>query len=368
MKRLTHRQMQLLLAGISELNASHDPATLPTRIFAAAKRVVATDWVALTVWDAAAIRGDNPATFPIIAMHTEPHIAVTPTMRETYNNVFHEEPFKESFLRNGLVVPHRVSDIMPDSRYYRLSIYNEHFRKIEIDRAMVVGLSASPDVAVTVSLIRRRVEFTDGELAAFAALRPHLIAAHNSAEAFAELQREQVQYRHALEESERVLVILNAGGRVRSLTRSARELLAKYFILPLNDHLPDELTHWLAHCARHRMNNGTTPPVPPFEIKRGDASLCVRLLVDERNENKLLLLSEKRDGVPVQALVSLGLTKREAEVLGWVAQGKTNAEVAVLCDVSARTVQKHLEHIYQKLGVETRVAATRMVMDTLGKV
>jgi len=51
------------------------------------------------------------------------------------------------------------------------------------------------------------------------------------------------------------------------------------------------------------------------------------------------------------------LTAREAEVLGWVGRGKTNRDVAALLGLSARTVQKHLEHVYQKLGVETRTAA-----------
>lgn len=51
------------------------------------------------------------------------------------------------------------------------------------------------------------------------------------------------------------------------------------------------------------------------------------------------------------------LTPREAEVLGWVAQGKTNWEVAKIVKASPRTVQKHLEHIFRKLGVGTRTGA-----------
>src|SRR5574337_327476 len=53
----------------------------------------------------------------------------------------------------------------------------------------------------------------------------------------------------------------------------------------------------------------------------------------------------------------LGLTHREGEVLAWVTDGKTNAEIGVILGTSPRTVQKHLEHIYRKLGVETRMAA-----------
>jgi DNA-binding CsgD family transcriptional regulator len=52
-----------------------------------------------------------------------------------------------------------------------------------------------------------------------------------------------------------------------------------------------------------------------------------------------------------------GLTPREADVMRWLACGKTDAEIAALLAISPRTVQKHLEHIYVKLGVETRTAA-----------
>lgn len=51
------------------------------------------------------------------------------------------------------------------------------------------------------------------------------------------------------------------------------------------------------------------------------------------------------------------LTQREMDVLEWVARGKTNRDVAEILDMSPRTVNKHLEHIYEKLGVETRTAA-----------
>jgi len=59
-----------------------------------------------------------------------------------------------------------------------------------------------------------------------------------------------------------------------------------------------------------------------------------------------------------------GLTPRENEVLHWLAHGKTDAEIAALLGLSPRTVQKHLEHVYIKLGVETRTAA---VMRSVGK-
>ncbi|MBS0451586.1 MAG: helix-turn-helix transcriptional regulator [Proteobacteria bacterium] len=56
------------------------------------------------------------------------------------------------------------------------------------------------------------------------------------------------------------------------------------------------------------------------------------------------------------------LTPRECEVLRCLATGKTDADIGDLLGISARTVQKHLEHIYVKLGVETRTAAVMRVL------
>ena len=60
---------------------------------------------------------------------------------------------------------------------------------------------------------------------------------------------------------------------------------------------------------------------------------------------------------PPPAGTKLGLTKREEEVLSWVATGKTNAEVAQILWLAPSTVRKHLENVYAKLGVGTRTGA-----------
>ena len=64
-------------------------------------------------------------------------------------------------------------------------------------------------------------------------------------------------------------------------------------------------------------------------------------------------------------LAVLGLTPRVAEVLLWVAQGKTNGDIATILGISESTVKKHLLEIFAKLGVETRSAATRRALEIL---
>lgn len=58
-----------------------------------------------------------------------------------------------------------------------------------------------------------------------------------------------------------------------------------------------------------------------------------------------------------ERLQTLGLTRREAEVMAWVAQGKSNGDIATILESSPRTIAKHIEHVFGKLNVESRTAA-----------
>ena len=79
-------------------------------------------------------------------------------------------------------------------------------------------------------------------------------------------------------------------------------------------------------------------------------------------ETLVLLETERAASALESRLQHAALTARETEVLSWIAKGKTNRDIAEILSLSHRTVNKHLEHIYQKLGVETRAAAAAVAM------
>jgi DNA-binding CsgD family transcriptional regulator len=64
-------------------------------------------------------------------------------------------------------------------------------------------------------------------------------------------------------------------------------------------------------------------------------------------------------------LEALGLTPREAEVLIWVAQGKSNPEIATIIGAAANTIKVHPAHIFEKLGADNRHAAMLMALEKL---
>jgi DNA-binding NarL/FixJ family response regulator len=86
-------------------------------------------------------------------------------------------------------------------------------------------------------------------------------------------------------------------------------------------------------------------------------------------ETMLLLRQVEADNAQASAnttrLAQAQLTPRETEVLSWLAKGKTNRDIGEILGMSHRTVNKHLEHVFEKLGVETRAAAAALASQVL---
>ncbi|HVZ66023.1 MAG TPA: response regulator transcription factor [Lacunisphaera sp.] len=135
---------------------------------------------------------------------------------------------------------------------------------------------------------------------------------------------------------------------------------------PLTAHLPFVfLTGWSEReDVRTGMNLGAddylVKPVEPADLL---AAVATRL-------RRLRMASPGRAGSPAEATPSalataLGLTAREAELLSWVVQGKTNPEIAIILAIKLTTVKKHLESIFAKLGVENRTAAVALALERI---
>jgi DNA-binding CsgD family transcriptional regulator len=253
----------------------------------------------------------------------------------------------------------RLSDLSVEEAWRATELYREIYRPLDIEQQLMM-LLPSPDRRIRVVAINRRAPaFTDGERLLLELFWPHLALAWRTTRRAA---RHGAQSVADADGGRRGIMVVRSDGRVSLCSEPARVWLREYFG-PLEMfhrvQLPGPLRAWLEERLAAERTGHLIPPTrrDPMVIAKDDRCLVIRLILDQAKDEHLLALDEELLTAPPTSLEALGLTGREAEVLAWVAQGKTNREIGMILGASARTVQKHLEHVFQKIGVETRTAA-----------
>lgn len=165
----------------------------------------------------------------------------------------------------------------------------------------------------------------------------------------------------ALDLTGRHLLAVDQGGNVVWATPEATRMISQS--LPHSSALstlPLAARAWVAHAltgSRHTLATDAT-----------DGTELQLTIVDVRGAGQILLRVARTQSLSDTSRLQqrLGLTPREAEVLLWIAQGKSNRDIADILSLSPRTVNKHLEQVYEKLGVENRTAAAARALECLG--
>ena len=173
--------------------------------------------------------------------------------------------------------------------------------------------------------------------------------------------------RTALDAFGRFLLATSRTGSVLWCTPQAAKLLGVAFKdFDTEDYvLHHDVQVWLNKCAAAQPPSTSTP----IDLKADESSVRLQLhfIAQIGPDEFLLRLIEGDIGDDRTVLKrKLMVTEREAEVLLWIARGKSNRDIAEILDLSPRTVNKHLEQIYSKLGVENRTAAAALAVRTLG--
>ena len=162
---------------------------------------------------------------------------------------------------------------------------------------------------------------------------------------------------------DRAVLVVRDSDSIEFCTCLARRLLERYFPeATFPDQLPAPLARW-----------AVSPGGEPWSAEFNGAQLRARRFAESSaagNHNFMLLLEEtlpsSTDANSPARLLRLGLTVREAEVLYWIAHGKTSPEIAIILAAAPNTIKKHVQNILVKLGVETRLAAALQAAELLG--
>jgi len=167
--------------------------------------------------------------------------------------------------------------------------------------------------------------------------------------------------RAALDVSGRYLLAVNGVGKIMWATPQAQKLLSDTLSAASDDDvvLPDPIPQWLDQARKGSASKAAVMATLP-----GNEQLRLQYM-GRLGSNEFLLRLAKDSGAetPAEFSSELGLTTREGEVLSWLSKGKTNRDIAQILGLSPRTVDKHLEQIYSKLGVENRTAAAAIAVN-----
>ncbi len=164
--------------------------------------------------------------------------------------------------------------------------------------------------------------------------------------------------RSALDTAKQYVLAINTHGEILWATPDTHELLQKNKLDNFENIslLNSALKEWLNIPGKKS----------DLVLPTADKPLTLRYFKSVNDDEHLLRIVEHESILDASILEEmLPITKREAEVLLWVAHGKTNREIAEILSLSPRTVNKHLEQIYPKIQVDNRTAATSIAIQAL---
>jgi DNA-binding NarL/FixJ family response regulator len=168
--------------------------------------------------------------------------------------------------------------------------------------------------------------------------------------------------RAALDVSGRFLLAVNRQGRIMWATPQAQKLLMTTLSAVAEQDLvlPPAMLQWLEQAQKGNAGSKTSGMA---SFPTNEQIRLQYMGKHGANEFLLRLAKDSSSDMPAEFSSELGLTTREGEVLSWLSKGKTNRDIAQILGLSPRTVDKHLEQIYSKLGVENRTAAAAIAVN-----
>jgi DNA-binding CsgD family transcriptional regulator len=209
---------------------------------------------------------------------------------------------------------------------------------------------------IDIVLSRSVQSFSGEECQMLETLRPHLVQAYKTS-------NQSAFSSEAIGLADVGFLVTDRNGNIHYATAKARKLIRHYFHPKSELTLPDRIQTWLNEGDRL---NGVSP-LRELRIDFGQISVIVRMMSKTDAQQYRLLLRETVQTLDAEPLQKLGLTRREAEVLFWAIQGKSNGEIAIILAAKVRTIAKHLERVFAKLMVENRTAAAHAALATVNR-
>lgn len=352
MERLSHQDILLLNQAIGDIYTARDTDSFYSTFFKIIASLIPVEYSSCSEVSL------NPTCFLKIHTNSEDHIKLTSKHREALNAHINGHPLQPYFMSDIIF---KTTDFTSVNQFKATGVYNEYYRHLDVETQMGLTIPASPRYIALVALNRNGSDFTEREQLLLSLLRPHLINALRNVLEFSQVRLERDMLHKGVEAQGQGIVLFQADGVITCLSDAAGYFFEKYFRTRADagELLPAALLQWFASDTEfiHQVERNL------FVVDLEGTRLCIKRLRDAITGETILIMTEADQSLQLKKLHDYGLSRREAEVLHWLSKGKTNSEIATILGMGRRTVEKHLEHVFTKLGVESRAAAMGMVRD-----
>jgi DNA-binding CsgD family transcriptional regulator len=352
MHRLSHLDQIRVLDAIREVHRQTESDALRAVTVRVAADLISGDFGSFNLISKTTSRILASLRIPDVSRIVDPHLPA-------FAAYFHEHPILRFAQRTGRLDAQRFTDVVVRSEWESTRLHNEYLRPIGIRHQMIVSFDRPDRNSVAVSINRSRREFSERDVTVFNLLRPHLAQAHENV---AQLERTRAvanNLENSGEPCERGILVADSQHRILWISNFARRALLETLQGDFGPDslLPEQLCGWLdvrrKKCSDIDSMRGPPAPLP---IGRTGNKVIIQQVAEDPDGNVTLLLGRAAGGSRnPRALPEL--TIRENDVLRWIAEGKSNPEIATILGLSVRTVYKHVENIFAKLGVENRSCA-----------
>ncbi len=290
--------------------------------------------------------------------------------RLAFDRHFREHPLVRYHGDNPDGRTQRISDCQNRRAFENSSLFDDYYRRIGIRHVMAMPLRIGNDTVISVVFNRQRTDFTDVERDLLDAVRPLLGALYRNLVAREDASLGLACLSKVAADAGWHAIAIADGVRIVAAPTLACQLLTRFFPESRacdGARLPSALTDWLVRSRHWGLELLAMPLGRHFTKIRLGMRLTGHFLAGGSAPGTgTLMLRAERVGISADHLGGVSarvpLTQREREVLALVAAGKTNADIARLLSISTRTVQKHLERVFDKLGVDTRTAAAMVAL------
>ena len=346
MSHITQGEYELLLDCIRELHSFRDAPTLRLWLLEKAlPKLIPSDWLSYNEVDLL-----NPAnTLAILKPDSNQSFQ---RLFPRFRQVAHQHPLIARQLASPNFPVHKISDFLSTEDYHRLELYQDVYRHLGVEYQIAATIKLEPDRVTAFALSRRQNDYTERDRAILEMLRPHLVVAFNHFSLADEKLTLMESATLALNEFASATIIVNPQGRILYHVGPGLGWIGATD----SGFLPAEILDGMKRDPRNRSRWVTRLRGAPGEVQ-------IRALPTASSDRILLVLTMKPDGAFGAPADAFGLTSRENEVARWICEGKTNDQIAIILGISPRTVHKHVENIFEQVGVGSRVALTVRLLE-----